>query len=91
MPFPNHSTKNKSPLVIITVHHIIADGWSLGIVSTDLGELYAKETGAKHKNLTPAKQLSQYALEYSETKETDEYLKAENYWVQPISGRDSSS
>ncbi len=72
-------------LVIITVHHIIADGWSLGILSTDLGELYAKTIGKKHKYLTPPKQLSTYALESSQAKKSAAYLKSENYWATQFS------
>ena len=68
-------------LVIITVHHIIADGWSLGILTTDLGELYAKETGAKHQRLSKPKQLSRYALETIQAKTTATYLKTQEYWV----------
>ena len=72
-------------LVIITVHHIIADGWSLGILSTDLGELYSKSVGAKHKFLTPPKQLSTYALEATKAKKTEAYLQAEKYWSEQFS------
>jgi len=72
-------------LVIITVHHIIADGWSLGILSTDLGELYSKAVRAKHKHLNPPKQLSQYALENFQAKKSDAYLQAEKYWTNQFS------
>jgi len=72
-------------LVIITVHHIIADGWSLGILSTDLGELYSKLVGAKNKFLTPPKQLSTYALETAKAKKMATYLQAEKYWSEQFS------
>ncbi len=68
-------------LVIITVHHIIADGWSLGILTTDLGELYAKETGAKHQRLSKSKQLSTYALESVKAKDSPIFLETQAYWV----------
>ena len=32
-------------LIAIVVHHIICDGWSLGILQRDLGELYGTEVG----------------------------------------------
>ena len=72
-------------LVILTVHHIIADGWSLGILSTDLGELYSKAVGAKHKFLTPPKHLSRYALEVAKAKKTTTYFQAEKYWSDQFS------
>jgi len=69
-------------LVIITVHHIIADGWSLGILSTDLGELYAKLTKQQHKISARPKQLSTYAIEVAKAKNTAAYSNAENYWTE---------
>lgn len=68
-------------LVFITVHHIISDGWSLGIVSTDLGELYASEIGTPAKDLKPPKQLGAFALEEINGKQTDAFAKSEKYWV----------
>src|SRR6185369_11279512 len=34
----------ESHVVVIVVHHIICDGWSLGILQKDLGDLYSAET-----------------------------------------------
>ena len=68
-------------LVFITVHHIISDGWSLGIVSTDLGELYAAELGAPAKSLTKPKQLSDFALDEVNGKHTDAFRQSEEYWI----------
>ena len=45
-------------LLFINVHHIICDGWSLGILTRELGKLYAGNVDLK----TP-KQLSDYAFE----------------------------
>ena len=61
--FKDVKMASKVHLVFITVHHIISDGWSLGIISTDLGELYAAEVGAPAKDMKPPKQLGAFALE----------------------------
>lgn len=67
-------------IVTIMVHHIIADGWSLGILSQDLGELYAQAVGRKHKNLAPPKQLSDYVSDHIISKKSIAWQKAAEYW-----------
>ncbi|HEU4655925.1 MAG TPA: amino acid adenylation domain-containing protein, partial [Capillimicrobium sp.] len=33
-------------VLLLVSHHIVCDGWSLGVIFRDLGALYARETGA---------------------------------------------
>ena len=33
-------------VLVITAHHIVCDGWSWGVITDDLGALYAEQTGA---------------------------------------------
>ncbi len=47
-------------VLLITVHHIAADGWSLMIVLEELFKLYSEDTGG------PPASLSRPALEYSD-------------------------
>ena len=65
-------------LVFLHVHHIICDGWSLGILTRELGELY---TGKNPDQLEPAKQLSQYAIEQADLQRLDVFQKNEKYWL----------
>lgn len=67
-------------LVFITVHHIICDGWSLGIITKELGELYGGKTP------TISKQLSHYAIEQAELQHSNIYKKNEKYWLNEYSG-----
>ncbi|MBI1227883.1 MAG: amino acid adenylation domain-containing protein [Bacteroidetes bacterium] len=71
-------------LVFICVHHIICDGWSLGILTRELGEMYGSEVTPFEKvsPLSAPKQLSQYAAEQAELQHTDIFQKNEAYWLE---------
>lgn len=45
-------------ILVLTVHHIVADGWSIGILSSELGQLYA----AHHAGAEPA--LAELPIQY---------------------------
>ena len=62
-------------LVFISVHHIICDGWSLGILTRELGAMYGAAS------LGQPKQLSQYASEQADLQQLDIFQKNENYWL----------
>jgi amino acid adenylation domain-containing protein len=73
-------------LVFINVHHIICDGWSLGILTRELGEMYGA-VSADFRNLqdfgnlgTP-KQLSQFATEQADLQQLPIFEKNEKYWL----------
>ena len=73
--------------LVIVVHHIICDGWSLGNLSKDLGVLY---TNLKNRNETPLvqpKQLSQYVQESIDWQATEGFTKNENFWVSQFEDR----
>ncbi|MCB0517420.1 MAG: amino acid adenylation domain-containing protein [Lewinellaceae bacterium] len=70
-------------LVFIHVHHIICDGWSLGILTRELGEIYAAGllNFESLVNLKEPKQLSQYASEQADLQRLEVFQKNENYWL----------
>lgn len=65
-------------LVFINVHHIICDGWSLGILTRELGELYA---AGNDRNLPQPLQLSRFATAQTELRQQDVFQKNEEYWL----------
>lgn len=69
-------------LFFLCLHHLIADGWSLGIIQTELTKLYNDYTsGLLVSELNPMR--IQY-LDFSEWQRqqihTNNYLKQLNYW-----------
>ncbi len=65
----------------LTAHHIICDGWSLGIILQDLGKYYAAFNGNITPELKPAPSLNDYAEKQSRFAETEEYRNIEQYWL----------
>lgn len=74
-------------LLLFTVHHIIADGWSCGLLLRDLGRLYAARTGAPTGGAEkPVMQLSEW-VEWQNTEEQrGERAEAQEYWEDRFSG-----
>lgn len=64
-----------------TVHHIICDGWSIGIMFQDLAKIYSAYVKNQVPSLPAADQFSKYALEQNAFYETDEYKNIVQYWV----------
>ncbi|HTG56380.1 MAG TPA: condensation domain-containing protein, partial [Niabella sp.] len=66
-------------MLTVTAHHIICDGWSLGILLEDVSKLY----NAKSSGLPPgAKPLlfSDYVVRTVQYEASNEYNEALNYW-----------
>ncbi len=80
--------EEKVHLVFINVHHIICDGWSLGILTRALGELYGADlTGFKNlSGLGSPKQLSQFATEQANLQGLEVFKKNEKYWLEQFQG-----
>ena len=73
-------------LVFINVHHIICDGWSLGILTRELGEMYGNVVGNPSFRLSETgvsdyKQLSQFAVEQADLQQLPVFEKNEKYWL----------
>jgi amino acid adenylation domain-containing protein len=47
-------------ILVLTLHHIVADAWSLGVLRSDLGELYRAEVEGR------AAELPQLAVQYGD-------------------------
>ncbi len=72
---------NQENIIFFTVHHMIADGWSLGILNNDLAALYTAECCGVVADLEAPKQLSDFAIEHQVYLKGNERKAAENYWA----------
>jgi len=68
-------------LLVLTAHHIICDGWSMGIILQDLGKLYSAEVQQKFIDLPRPVLFSQYTLQQLSFLKSNEYQQTENFWV----------
>ncbi|HVS52165.1 MAG TPA: amino acid adenylation domain-containing protein [Opitutaceae bacterium] len=69
-------------LLTVAAHHIVCDGWSLGILTRELAALYAAERGETSPPLLPAPQYSSHAARQARAAETPEFAAAEKFWVE---------
>lgn len=47
-------------VLLLSAHHVVCDGWSWGVITEELGRLYAEQIG-EGPSLPPASQYAQYA------------------------------
>ncbi|TDN37316.1 non-ribosomal peptide synthetase [Hymenobacter sp. UV11] len=64
----------------LTAHHIICDGWSLGMLLQDLGQLYSAAVGGRASGLPAATPFSQYAEQEADFQASAAYRQTEQYW-----------
>ncbi|TWR27177.1 amino acid adenylation domain-containing protein [Mucilaginibacter achroorhodeus] len=74
--------------VILLTHHIICDGWSMGLIMQDLGKLYNAFAQGVEPNLPSAPHFSVFAVEEANAKNSAEHLATEQYWVEQFKGSD---
>lgn len=74
-------------LFVITMHHIVSDGWSLGVFVRELGELYNASTTRPRKNLEDLPiQYGDYAVWQRERLQGEVLEKQMRYWRGELGG-----
>jgi hypothetical protein len=68
---------------LFTVHHIIADGWSMTVMGRDLRQLYAASRNGQAHEL-PA--LPIRYRDYAEWQATRDFTVQEQYWLEKLAG-----
>lgn len=69
----------------VTAHHLVMDGWSLGVFCNDLGHFYDLLGGADHRELPPADQYDDYAQAMENWLESDAGQADEAFWLDQFS------
>ncbi|WP_431275220.1 amino acid adenylation domain-containing protein [Variovorax ureilyticus] len=72
-------------VLVMTAHHAICDGWSWGVISQDLGLLYAEQIGAGPALEAPS-QYSDYAAWETQEAGSPEMQGHIDYWLSRFSG-----
>lgn len=68
-----------------TGHHIIFDGWSLGVMLEELGSLYTSILTGKESTLEKADDLSDYSVELINSTRKSNYKETKKFWTQYLS------
>lgn len=75
-------------LLTFVVHHIVCDGWSIGIMMQDLSKLYSAYVKGQYISLPKGPRFSEYALQQTETEKIAEFIETEQYWLRQFEGSD---
>jgi amino acid adenylation domain-containing protein/FkbM family methyltransferase len=77
--------------LVIVMHHLISDGWSLGVLLQELKAVYAAYSSGKPSPLTePSLQFADYALWQRQWLEQDVLARQLTYWRRQLSGMPSA-
>ncbi|MDK1287007.1 non-ribosomal peptide synthetase, partial [Pseudoalteromonas umbrosa] len=77
----------KRGVLIVNMHHIASDGWSMGLLRTEFLALYQAFKESKVTSLPELKlQYSDYAIWQSEQREDGRYEQQLNYWKSHLAG-----
>ncbi|WP_076999366.1 non-ribosomal peptide synthetase [Variovorax sp. KK3] len=76
---------NIDHMLILSAHHVVCDGWSWGVVSEELGALYAEQVGAGPA-LDAAAQYSDYAAWETKESASPEMQAHVDYWLKRYAG-----
>lgn len=76
----------KDHMLLLTVHHIVSDGWSIGVISDEVGKIYESLTTGGGSPLPELQlQFADYAVWDSERVRSD-LVERRSYWKNKLAG-----
>ena len=75
---------DREHVIILTVHHIICDGWSLGILISDLARIYTNLAQGINPDLEPPEYFSEYAFLEQAKIGSQGSIDTAAYWLKKI-------
>jgi alpha-ketoglutarate-dependent taurine dioxygenase len=80
-------TAPEEHILLLTMHHIVADGWSMGILIRELATLYEAFSAGRPSPLTELPlQYADYAAWQREWLKSDSFASQLAYWKQQLAG-----
>lgn len=74
-------------IILVTVHHIASDGWSVGIIAHDMMEFYQARLRARAVHLPELPlQYADFAVWQNEWMKTDALKNERAYWTRQLAG-----
>lgn len=80
-----HCLSAEEHIFTLLIHHIVGDGWSLGVILDELSKLYNSFAAGNVVPMTTTMQISDYAWVDAAYKESEAYQQNEAYWLQQFS------
>ena len=76
-------TQERECILHVTVHHIIADGWAVGLLASEIGDIYdAYVRGASSPLPDPELQYADYAAWQRALLQSEDIRAQEQYWME---------
>ncbi len=80
-----YKLSNSSYCLYLNIHHIVTDGWSMGIFSYELMKLYEGIILGKVVELEPLNfRYTGWVKQQLEWQDSPEFVEMENYWMQEL-------
>lgn len=76
-----HKTASNEYYLTLLIHHLIGDGWSIGVLLEDLAQLYNAALKKIPNPLSPPTQISEYAEAQEAFRLSDEHNKMQSFWL----------
>lgn len=76
-----HTLRDDLHYFTIIIHHLIGDGWSIGVILEDLSSLYNAHLAGEKSNLVKAEQISDYAKEQILFSKSEAYQSTIDFWT----------
>ncbi|MGV0106436.1 non-ribosomal peptide synthetase/type I polyketide synthase [Nostoc sp. DSM 114160] len=73
-------------LLSLKTHHIVADGWSLGLILNEIGKLYSAKIGVVTDSLTPPMQFRQYLALRQQEAQSSQMQEHRDFWLKTYEG-----
>lgn len=77
-------------VLVLLVHHLVADGWSMGVLMHDVAHFYAARSGHDVPALAPARQYHEFAAAQRAGLGDKSVAKAVAYWGEQLAGAEIS-
>src|SRR6185312_10120212 len=74
-------------VLALAAHHIVVDGWSVGVLLTEIGELYAAACRGGETPPRPECQFSDFYRWQEAQRGTAELAAQESYWLAKVEGQ----
>lgn len=73
--------------MLVTAHHLVCDGWSIGVIVLELSNIYSQLVQGMKPDLPPADSYSGYAETMLEYKGSEAFKRTERFWVELFKGK----
>ncbi|MEM9820014.1 MAG: amino acid adenylation domain-containing protein, partial [Bacteroidota bacterium] len=72
--------------IIFSMHHLISDGWSVGVIWKDLGDIYTNLLGKEQRSLMKPLQFSSYLQKLKTAQYQQQINTQKHYWIEKLDG-----